>query len=300
MMKTTAHNRIQKGFSLIELLVVIAIIMILAAILLPVFESAQAKARQTQCLSNMKQIGSALMQYVQDYDGVYPVNNQSYVYTMTNPAGGYNSDNIRACWMQDLYAYTKTEKVFDCEDKYGKNTVIAYPANGPSVPIYPMYALGANQWIVGAGDTAAQTTTTVPESKVGKPEQLPIVADSLYQDFSDGAMVANASWFYYNSASSNSNGSMTWWYYQYTTYNGNTYDGLTMNPKYSRHTGGSNVIYGDGHAKWVTQGAIFWLPTNLKTDGVTRCGSTVAAAGSGGTQTCWGLPLDPLTDPRLK
>src|SRR5437868_10438570 len=62
----------KRGFTLIELLVVIAIIAILAAILFPVFAQAREKARQTTCLSNEKQMGLALMQYVQDYDEHFP------------------------------------------------------------------------------------------------------------------------------------------------------------------------------------------------------------------------------------
>jgi prepilin-type N-terminal cleavage/methylation domain-containing protein/prepilin-type processing-associated H-X9-DG protein len=70
-------RRESHAFTLIELLVVIAIIAILAAILFPVFAQAREKARQTACLSNMKQIGLGMMMYAQDYDEVLPMA-QSY------------------------------------------------------------------------------------------------------------------------------------------------------------------------------------------------------------------------------
>ncbi|MFA0747326.1 DUF1559 family PulG-like putative transporter, partial [Fervidibacter sp.] len=65
--------RFRVGFTLIELLVVIAIIAILVAILFPVFSRAREKARQTTCLSNVRQINLGLQQYTQDYDERFPV-----------------------------------------------------------------------------------------------------------------------------------------------------------------------------------------------------------------------------------
>jgi len=62
----------KQGFTLIELLVVIAIIAILAAILFPVFARARENARKSSCQSNLKQIGTGLMMYVQDYDETFP------------------------------------------------------------------------------------------------------------------------------------------------------------------------------------------------------------------------------------
>ena len=65
------HRR-SRGFTLIELLVVIAIIAILAAILFPVFAQARDAARKTTCVSNLKQMGTALQMYLQDYDEMLP------------------------------------------------------------------------------------------------------------------------------------------------------------------------------------------------------------------------------------
>jgi prepilin-type N-terminal cleavage/methylation domain-containing protein/prepilin-type processing-associated H-X9-DG protein len=73
-MRSLPPRSCRHGFTLIELLVVIAIIAILAAILFPVFAQAREKARGISCISNTKQIGNALMMYVQDYDETFPMN----------------------------------------------------------------------------------------------------------------------------------------------------------------------------------------------------------------------------------
>ncbi|HOK55012.1 MAG TPA: prepilin-type N-terminal cleavage/methylation domain-containing protein, partial [Armatimonadota bacterium] len=59
----------QSGFTLIELLVVIAIIAILASILFPVYASAKERARQVKCLSNLRQLATAIRLYADDNDG---------------------------------------------------------------------------------------------------------------------------------------------------------------------------------------------------------------------------------------
>ncbi len=93
------------AFTLIELLVVIAIIAILAAILFPVFAQARAKARQTACLSNMKQIGIAVLSYAQDYDELIVA---SEIYPTGNSADGIVS------WPSLIQPYIKNVEVFVC------------------------------------------------------------------------------------------------------------------------------------------------------------------------------------------
>jgi prepilin-type N-terminal cleavage/methylation domain-containing protein/prepilin-type processing-associated H-X9-DG protein len=65
-------RRIRTAFTLIELLVVVAIVTVLAALLFPVLAQAREKARQTHCLSNMKQLGVATALYTQDWDETLP------------------------------------------------------------------------------------------------------------------------------------------------------------------------------------------------------------------------------------
>ena len=108
----------RRGFTLIELLVVIAIIAILAAILFPVFAKAREKARQTSCLSNLKQLGLAIMQYAQDYDE-----------RIIGYVGG--TGNPSPAWYQVVEPYLKNTQILACPsanlgtNAYGWNNELA-------------------------------------------------------------------------------------------------------------------------------------------------------------------------------
>lgn len=98
----------RRAFTLIELLVVIAIIAILAAILFPVFAQARERARMAACLSNMRQLATAVQMYAQDHD-------EAFVYTANYdlPTPG------RPIWTSLVQPYVKNEGVFRCPSASG-------------------------------------------------------------------------------------------------------------------------------------------------------------------------------------
>jgi prepilin-type N-terminal cleavage/methylation domain-containing protein len=99
----------RRGFTPIELLVVIAIIAILAAILFPVFAKAREKARQTSCLSNVKQLNNAFMMYVHDYDERFP--NCGYD---TWWYGNYRLRDPNINWPIQIFPYVGNLQAYKC------------------------------------------------------------------------------------------------------------------------------------------------------------------------------------------
>jgi len=196
----------RKGFTLIELLVVIAIIAILAAILFPVFAKAREKARQTSCLSNMKQMGLATMQYAQDYDERTPRFRQ---YTWgTAPIGPYGV--AANCWLcpmcgGDLDPYTKNTQAFLCPSS---NLSQGAGGHGGSY--------GYNCAVNGIKLGQMQAASAIP-------------------------MWSDANCHYINPDADRTAGGC------------NPCGMVTPCPRvaWSRHNGGLNINFADGHAKWL-------------------------------------------------
>ncbi|MEO7717785.1 MAG: prepilin-type N-terminal cleavage/methylation domain-containing protein [Capsulimonas sp.] len=157
----------RSGFTLIELLVVIAIIAILAAILFPVFAQAREKARQTSCLSNLRQISLGVMQYTQDYDEYYT---PAEVCDIPGYPIGVCAQGHAILWPQILQTYTKSQQIFQCPDDSDSKTIPVWAAANGSMgytkPFHTSYV--ANAYVIYG---------LIPLSRVVSPSTTVLMAD---------------------------------------------------------------------------------------------------------------------------
>lgn len=112
------------AFTLIELLVVIAIIAILAAILFPVFARARDRAKDSACISNLKQIGTAVNMYATDWENrIYPQVYNEYWSMPSGVAPPTIGSFVPRLWATVMMDYTgKSHDIFRCpfDNKYKK------------------------------------------------------------------------------------------------------------------------------------------------------------------------------------
>ena len=213
------------AFTLIELLVVIAIIAILAAILFPVFAQAREKARQTACLSNTKQIGTAVQMYLQDYD------EQLFFYASTaSPSQSRTGaviptsqkDALR--WWNIVMPYIKSAAVFAC------------PSDGAPTPSADING----QATILRSYIACRSAEGLALSQIDDPVETMVVADK-WEKNSVGAVTD--SW-------------IEAWNGDFDPDNGPGADHSRMFKAGNRHQGLINCVMFDGHAKVLTAGAI--------------------------------------------
>lgn len=130
-----------KGFTLIELLVVIAIIAILAAILMPIFANAKERGRQVKCLNNLKQLGLAFRQYIDDHDGMVPNVSPEKVYGDGSNKDWCGTEAVRGAVYPErgsLWSYTRNSQLYLCPTDFGM------PAKDVTVPTDAIRAMGAD------------------------------------------------------------------------------------------------------------------------------------------------------------
>ncbi|MGV3719949.1 MAG: DUF1559 domain-containing protein [Actinomycetota bacterium] len=220
--RPTNHRR---GFTLIELLVVIAIIAILAAILFPVFARAREAARQSSCLSNTKQMGNAVLMYVQDYDEIYPWmwqggGGSAWVHIPVNQTA--SSDYY--IWAEWIYPYVKNDGVFQCPSR--KFTQAQMPFT--TFPVSYNYNGNATGGLSGA----AMASIEAPATTV-----------LLYDGWTMDA------WWYAQDHASLLSGLPGWNPASPSpvAWTSGNWDVVR------RHNGGTNVAFADGHSKWVNK-----------------------------------------------
>jgi prepilin-type N-terminal cleavage/methylation domain-containing protein/prepilin-type processing-associated H-X9-DG protein len=223
----------QKAFTLIELLVVIAIIAILAAILFPVFAQAREKARTVSCLSNFKQLGTALSMYFQDYDErVLPRYNAC---PSTGPAATPDDHTL---WTFTLQPYIKNQQIMVCpsaqDSKYGDTwNTRSYISEGYNQTISGWY------WTNSPPSNPACGSPILPAlPQISYPAKNVMFADSWSGDLASGSR-------------------------------GYLFGNTGMNVPYTaapagsfaaRHNEGTNLTFFDGHAKWYKGTTLLWNP----------------------------------------
>jgi prepilin-type N-terminal cleavage/methylation domain-containing protein/prepilin-type processing-associated H-X9-DG protein len=262
------------AFTLIELLVVIAIIAILAAILFPIFAQARAKARQSTCLSNEKQLGLAILGYVQDYEETYPVAN--YPAPPSVEAG--LDANARLHWYNLVEPYIKGGYTRTAASSVTAGDGSVTQGQSLSIYVCPDYergsfrAFGVNpSWSYVINSNLAPPRAQNPSTPDIPPawEQQPPSTLADVQAPANVVLVAEGS-----GGRVYTPGNDTGAYPGYPGYNAAKDTSLTYVYARDRHSGGANYLLADGHAKWFkapngnyTRGASYLEDTPVQSDG---------------------------------
>ncbi len=241
-MKPSAPNTPRPAFTLVEMLIVISIIGLLAAILFPVFAKVRESGRRASCLSNLKQLGLAFTQYTQDYGGRFPGSGDTYQALASDPSCFASTCNGwqagRAHWVSGVpsqfladpsppFAPRRTGSVINHAD-VENGALFPYVKSDTSY-YCPSDTYGSDKKLSYSMNCAL---TLLSQTRIRTPADIVLLVDE--QGANDGyfwAANAHASGTPSSNISSVSTGTST--------------DQLT-----TRHNGGGNLLYVDGHVKF--------------------------------------------------
>jgi prepilin-type N-terminal cleavage/methylation domain-containing protein/prepilin-type processing-associated H-X9-DG protein len=228
------------GFTLIELLVVIAIIAILAAILFPVFAQAREKARSSTCLSNQKQLGTAMSMYIQDYDERFPNWRTVVPKSEANPNG-------KITWVENMQPYAKNKQIWICPSD-NISSVPKAQLGGGTVALNS-YWLNAHIFRWSGSSPGAPPSVTLAE--VTYPATSIVYCDGPVNDGQHVWPGPPVEWC----------GKVAW-----------------CIQSQERHSGGINFSFADNHSKWYRVESLKTTvdPADAKTDEVARVGGLPA------------------------
>jgi prepilin-type N-terminal cleavage/methylation domain-containing protein len=211
----------KRGYTMTELLIVIAIIAIMAAMLLPVIHRVRASARRASCMSNLRQLGLAVLEYAEDSDGRLP----SYMVSTAAPPPSGRPASGQWYWNEIVYAYHKNAALFYCPSgapsgspwagQYGANMQVL---RGQPILLSGVQAPSAVYLCMDAGSFGMDPTFYTVPGQLVSTRYLPGTGKATGRDASE---ITGLSRIYWND--------YTW----------------------GRHFGGIDMCYADGHVHWL-------------------------------------------------